>query len=59
MARSPSAQRPQATVGGVPLTFLNPPFNLRGSKDIAATSPLGFNSALPGFQAQFGLKIAF
>jgi len=39
--------------------FLDPPFNLRGSQSIAPTSPLGYNSSLPGFQAQFGLKIAF
>jgi hypothetical protein len=44
---------------GTDPTFLSPPFNLRGSDEIAPTSPLGFNSALPGFQAQFGVRIAF
>ena len=46
-------------VFGVNTPFLNGPFNLRGTKSIASTSPLGFNSALPPFQAQFGLKFAF
>jgi hypothetical protein len=50
---------PQLKSAGVPLTFLEPPFNLRGSKDFPATSPLGYNSALAGFQAQFGVKIAW
>jgi hypothetical protein len=35
------------------------PFNVKGSKNISRNSPLGFNSALPGRQIQFGLKIAF
>jgi hypothetical protein len=56
--RVPAGQ-PQTLVAGVPITFLTPPFNVRGSKDFPATSPLGYNSALPGFQAQLGLKIAF
>jgi hypothetical protein len=35
------------------------PYNVRGSKNIARTSPLGFTSAAPGRQIQFGLKVAF
>jgi len=35
------------------------PYNVRGSKNISRNSPLGFNSALPGRQIQFGLKVAF
>jgi carboxypeptidase family protein len=46
-------------VFGVNTPFLFGPFDVRGSRDIAPTSPLGFNSALPAFQAQFGLKFAF
>jgi hypothetical protein len=34
-------------------------YNLKGSRDIPPTSPGGFNSAAPGRQVQFGLKIAF
>jgi hypothetical protein len=34
-------------------------FNLKGSREIPPGSPGGFNSALPGRQVQFGLKIAF
>lgn len=46
-------------VFGVNTPFLTGPFDIRGSKDISPTSPLGFNSALSPFQAQFGLKFAF
>lgn len=46
-------------VFGVTTPFLLGPFDIRGTKDIKSTSPLGFNSALPPFQAQFGLRIAF
>ncbi|HXG93604.1 MAG TPA: TonB-dependent receptor [Blastocatellia bacterium] len=35
------------------------PFKQHGSKDIPRTSPLGFTSAAPGRQIQFGLKMAF
>ena len=35
------------------------PFDQEGSSDIPRTSPLGFTSAAPGRQIQFGLKIAF
>ena len=40
-----------------PLVF--GPFDLGGSSNIPRTSPLGFTSAAPGRQIQFGLKIAF
>lgn len=46
-------------VFGVNTPFLLGPFDIRGTKAIKPTSPLGFNSALPPFQAQFGLKVAF
>jgi hypothetical protein len=46
-------------VFGTDPKFLDPPFNLRGSDKIAATQPLGYNSALPKLQVQFGLKLAF
>jgi hypothetical protein len=34
-------------------------FDLKGSRDIPPGSPGGFNSAAPGRQVQFGLKLAF
>lgn len=46
-------------VFGVNTPFINGPFDLRGSENIPQNSPLGYNSALPPFQAQFGLKFAF
>jgi hypothetical protein len=46
-------------VFGTDPQFLFGPYNLKGSRRIAPTSPLGFNSALPGRQVQFGLKMAF
>jgi hypothetical protein len=46
-------------VFGTSPEFLRGPFDLRGSKNIPATSPLGFNSAAPPRQVQFGLKISF
>jgi carboxypeptidase family protein len=39
--------------------FLFGPFDLKGSQRIPRTLPLGFTSAAPGRQIQFGLKIAF
>jgi hypothetical protein len=35
------------------------PYNVRGSKNIRRTSPLGFNAAGAGRQIQFGLKVVF
>jgi hypothetical protein len=35
------------------------PFDQEGSSDLSRTTPLGFTSAAPGRQIQFGLKIAF
>jgi len=35
------------------------PFNLQGDKNLPSTSPLGFTSALPARQFQFGLKFAW
>jgi hypothetical protein len=35
------------------------PFDLKGTKNIPPGRPLGFNSAFPGRQIQFGLKFAF
>jgi hypothetical protein len=46
-------------VFGTDPKFLDPPFDLRGSDKIAPTQPLGYNSALPKLQVQFGLKFAF
>ncbi len=33
------------------------PFNVKGNKNISPASPLGFTSAFPGRQIQFGLKL--
>ena len=43
---------------GDPL-LLTGPFNVQGNKSLAPTSPLGFTSAFPGRQIQFGLRFAF
>jgi len=46
-------------VVGTTSPLLNGPFNLKGSKAIPSTSPLGFTSAAAGRQIQFALKFAF
>ena len=43
---------------GDPL-LLTGPFNVSGSKNIPASQPLGFNSAFPGREIQFGLKFGW
>jgi len=43
---------------GDPL-LLTGPFNVSGNRNIPATQPLGFNSAFPGRQIQFGLKFGW
>ena len=35
------------------------PFNVSGNKNLSSSSPLGFTSAFPGRQIQFGLKLTF
>jgi hypothetical protein len=35
------------------------PFNVTGNKNLSPSSPLGFTSAFPGRQIQFGLKLVF
>ena len=35
------------------------PFNVQGNKNLGPTVPLGFTSAFPGRQIQFGLRFAF
>jgi hypothetical protein len=39
--------------------LLTGPFNVTGNKNLSSTSPLGFTSAFPGRQVQFGLKFAW
>jgi hypothetical protein len=39
--------------------LLTGPFNVSGNKNLSPTSPLGFTSAFPGRQIQFGLRIVF
>ena len=39
--------------------LLTGPFNVQGNKNLSPTSPLGFTSAYPGRQIQFGLKLIF
>lgn len=39
--------------------LLTGPFNVQGNKNVSPTSPLGFTSAFPGRQIQFGLRFAF
>ena len=46
-------------VFGVNTPFVFGPFDVRGTANIPLNSPLGYNSALTPFQAQFGLKFAF
>jgi hypothetical protein len=43
---------------GDPL-LLTGPFNVTGNKNLGPTTPLGFTSAFPGRQIQFGLRFAF
>jgi hypothetical protein len=43
---------------GDPL-LLTGPFNVSGNKSLSPTTPLGFTSAFPGRQLQFGLRFAF
>lgn len=45
-----------------PITFptlLNGPYNLKGDKSLASTTPLGFVQAGDSRQVQFGLRLAF
>jgi hypothetical protein len=35
------------------------PFNVTGNKSLSPATPLGFTSAFPGRQIQFGLKLVF
>jgi hypothetical protein len=35
------------------------PFNVTGNKSLSPTTPLGYTSAFPGRQIQFGLKLVF
>ena len=46
-------------VFGTDPKFLFGPFDLKGTSSIPPDKPLGFNSAFPGRQIQFGLKVAF
>jgi len=39
--------------------LLTGPFNVHGNKNLGPTTPLGFTSAFPGRQIQFGLKLIF
>jgi hypothetical protein len=39
--------------------LLTGPFNVSGNKNLSPASPLGFTSAFPGRQIQFGLKLVF
>lgn len=39
--------------------LLTGPFNVTGNKSLSPTDPLGFTSAFPGRQLQFGLRFAF
>ncbi len=39
--------------------LLTGPFNVTGNKSLSPTDPLGFTSAFPGRQLQFGLQFAF
>jgi len=39
--------------------LLKGPFNVTGNKNLGPTTPLGFTSAFPGRQIQFGLRFAF
>ena len=39
--------------------LLTGPFHVTGIKSLSPTSPLGFSSAFPGRQIQFGLKLAW
>jgi hypothetical protein len=35
------------------------PFDVKGNKSLSPNTPLGFTSAFPGRQIQFGLKLVF
>jgi hypothetical protein len=39
--------------------LLTGPFNVTGNKNLSSASPLGFTSAFPGRQIQFGLKLVW
>jgi hypothetical protein len=39
--------------------FLTGPFDFKGSREIPATSPLGFTAAHPGRQLQVGMRLSF
>lgn len=39
--------------------LLTGPFDVHGSKSLSPTTPLGFTSAFPGRQIQFGLRLAW
>ncbi|HYL75921.1 MAG TPA: TonB-dependent receptor [Bryobacteraceae bacterium] len=39
--------------------LVNGPFNVQGNKNLGPTTPLGFTSAFPGRQIQFGLKLVW
>jgi len=39
--------------------LLTGPFNVTGNKNLSSASPLGFTSAFPGRQIQFGLKMVW
>jgi hypothetical protein len=36
-----------------------PPFNLSGNSSLSPSQPLGFTSALPKRQLQFGVRVSF
>ena len=39
--------------------LLTGPFNVKGNRSLSPTTPLGFTSAFPGRQIQFGLKLVW
>jgi hypothetical protein len=43
-------------INGCDPKFLNGPFNFKGVRGLPPTAPLGFVSAAPARQVQFGLK---
>jgi len=46
-------------INGCDPQFLTGPFDFRGRRDLPPTAPLGFVSAAPPRQFQFGLKFEF
>lgn len=46
-------------INGCDPQFLTGPFDFKGRSDLPATAPLGFVSAAPPRQIQFGLKLSF